>query len=118
MTDATRTRMLSVFATRVGVLAANPVLEAAEAWGPQGDVSALKVWLRDPVTQRVLSLVKELAINPPSGVVSLDKLENYGLTSGLQLAARVMEDPTILFPQVFESSEQTALPEPDYSTSV
>jgi len=107
---------MSVFGTRVGVLVPNPVLEASVMWGPAGDTTALRAWLVDPVTVRVLGLIKELAVNPPSGLVGVDKIENYGLTSGLQLAARVMEDPTMLFPQVYDGPGPTARPEPDYET--
>ncbi len=117
MTDVERCRLEAVYATRGGVLKSNPVNDAAVRWGPDGDVNKLKEWLADETTRQIIDLLRELAFNPPSGLVSMDKLENYGLTSGLQLAVRVVEDPTILFTHAFDKAapERTASPEADYT---
>lgn len=116
MTSVMQNRILEAFSAPHGVLKSNPIIDAATLWGPNGDVSDLRAWLANPTTQRVLSLIKELAVNPPTRHVGNDKAENYGLTSGIQLAAQVMEDPTVLFPLVFAVADQTALIETDYST--
>jgi hypothetical protein len=120
MTSTMVERIMAAYATRGGALKPNPIVEASEVWGPNGSVDKLRAWMMDETTRRVVGLLQELAVNPPSGIVSVDKVENYGLTTGLQLAARVVEDPTMLFPDVFrdEAPGQTALPEADYSTGV
>lgn len=85
-------------------------------WGPDGMPDELRLWLDSPVTKLVVELVKELAMNPPTAYAG-SVVENYGLTTGLQLASAVIEDPTILFPGLFEEApQQTALPVADYNT--
>lgn len=108
MTEAARTRLDLGYYARTGALKDNPLIEASTLWGPDGDGDDLMRWINDPVTLRVVGLIQWLAANPPSGIVSVDKIENYGLTSGLQLAAQVMSDPTVLFPQAFISDQGTA----------
>lgn len=116
MTTVMQNRILGAFSAPYGVMRSNPIIEAAMLWGPDGDTADLREWLADPTTKRMIALVQELAVNPPTTHVGADKIENYGLTSGLQLAVQVLSDPTMLFPLVFAISEQTALPATDYST--
>lgn len=118
MTATEILRANASFSTRGGALRINPLVAASERWGPDGDVTALRAWMEDETTKQMIELIKELTFNPPPGLVSPDKLENYGMTTGLQLAVRVLEDPTILFAHVFEANDAggTALPDADYTT--
>lgn len=117
MTQSELVRVNSSFSMRGGALFKSPLAEAADRWGPDGDTVKLREWLNDPTTRQMVGLIKELTFNPPPGFVSTDKIENYGVTSGLQLAVRVLEDPTILFSERFENQgpRETVLPEADYT---
>ena len=118
MTPTEILRMNAAFLTRGGALRVNPITEASVRWGPEGDVEKLREWMADETTQQMVALIKELTFNPPPGIVSPDKLENYGMTTGIQLAVRVLEDPTILFADKFvaKNAGETALPDADYAT--
>ena len=119
MTASELVRINSAYSMRGGALFPSPIAEAAERWGPDGNVDRLRAWLKDETTIQMVGLIQEMALNPPSGFVSVNTIENYGVTTGLQLATRVLQDPTILFSDRFEKASpgQSALPEPDYSTS-
>jgi hypothetical protein len=111
-----KARIDSAYGFVNGVLAANPLKEAGDMWGPSGSSTELMRWLDDPVTKHIRECMNTLAMNPPCGLVSVDTNVNFGLTTGLQLATQVMLDPTILFAHVFEQPGETALPTPDYIT--
>ena len=60
-------------------------------------------WLAEPFSQLFVRAIEELADNPPllpsDGKESL--LVQYGVTTGLQLAAKVLSNPRRVFPDVF-----------------
>lgn len=61
-------------------------------------------WLADPYTQKFTRAIEELADNPPmlpSGARDTMILVQYGVTSGLQLAAKLLTNPKRVFPEVF-----------------
>lgn len=60
-------------------------------------------WLGDPYTQRMTRALEELADNPPPypGDTEASLLVQYGITTGLQLAAKLLTNPRRVFPDVF-----------------
>ena len=97
-----------------GVLALRRHLSRAEM------LDTFRKWADDPMTKLVLSAVRDLAV---SGPLSLDVKEvavQYGVTSGLNLAAQLMDDPSVVFPELFTGigSSSGRLPEENYETSV
>ena len=59
-------------------------------------------WLAEPFTQKVTRALEELSDNPPA--VGDDVALQYGLTTGLQLAVKLMTQPKRLFPEVFQDA--------------
>ena len=66
-------------------------------------------WRRNPMTIMFIDAVRELAINPPPAYVSPGDLGvEYGLTSGLSLAASLMDDPSSVYPHLFSAASPGA----------
>lgn len=66
-------------------------------------------WLALPVTQLVVRALEGLADNPPV-TRQQDVLTQYGLTSGLQLAVKLMTQPKRLYPEVFQDAAEKGGP--------
>lgn len=64
-------------------------------------------WRADPMTQMVTRALEELADNPPIDK-GIDVAQQYGFTSGLQLAIKLMTQPKRVFPEVFQDPRQPA----------
>ncbi len=97
-----------------GVLALRRSLSGTEMLG------AFRKWAEDPMTKLILSAVRDLAVNGPLALDVKETAVQYGVTAGLNLAAQLMDDPSVVFPELFvgiDSSSQ-ALPEENYETSV
>lgn len=59
-------------------------------------------WLAHPVTQLVVRALEELADNPSDRLSQQDVLLQYGVTSGLQTAVKLMTQPKRLYPELFQ----------------
>ena len=72
------------------------------------------------MTKLVLSAVRDLAVNGPLSLDVKETAVQYGVTSGLNLAAQLMDDPSVVFPELFTGigSSPKRLPEENYETSV
>ena len=87
---------------------ANPAVAAFRAFLTSGKTAedAYYAWLAEPITQLVTRAIEELADNPPLAGKS-DGIEvQYGVTSGLQLAAKLMTQPRRLYPEVFHDARR------------
>ena len=75
-------------------------------------------WLALPTTQRMVRALEELADNPAP--LSCDTKETllvqYGITTGLQLAAKLLSSPRRVFPEVFR--DRAAAPDGDLGSYV
>lgn len=87
---------------------ANPAVAELKATLMSGRATedAFYAWLADPFTQKVARAIEELADNPPA--VGDDIALQYGLTTGLQLAAKIMTQPKRVFPEVFQDAKPAA----------
>lgn len=66
-------------------------------------------WLALPMTQLIVRALEELADNPPVSQQQ-DIVAQYGVTSGLQLAAKLMTQPKRVFPEVFQDAREQGGP--------
>ena len=75
-------------------------------------------WLSLPYTQRMVRALEELADNPAP--LQTDTAETllvqYGITTGLQLAAKLLSNPRRVFPEVFR--DPAAQPDGDLGSYV
>lgn len=84
----------------------SPAVAALKAALMSGKSSedAFYQWLAEPFTQAVTRALEELADNPPA--TGADVALQYGFTSGLQLAVKLMTQPKRVFPEVFQDAPQ------------
>lgn len=62
-------------------------------------------WRDNPVTLAYLGALRVLMTTPPAGYVPTDSVElQFGVQSGVALAAQLADDPTSLFPSLFLST--------------
>ena len=96
-----------------GVLALRRTLSRAEM------LDAFRKWAEDPMTKLVLSAVRDLATNGPLSFDVKETAVQYGVTSGLNLAAQLMDDPSVVYPELFTGIDSSSmrLPEENYETS-
>lgn len=82
----------------------SPAVAALKAALMSGKASedAFYQWLAEPFTQAVTRALEEIADNPP--VVGADIALQYGFTSGLQFAIKLMTQPKRVFPEVFQDA--------------
>jgi len=87
----------------------SPAITAFRAFLTTGKAAedAFYAWLGDPMTQRVLQVLEEFSDNPPVPSGS-DIAVQYGVTTGLQMAIKVMAQPKRLFPEVFQDARTEA----------
>lgn len=74
-------------------------------------------WRRHPVSMMLVDALRELAMEPPAAYVDTDSIPvQYGVSSGLGLAASILDDPSVLYPHLFTgvAPGAQALPEADY----
>ena len=65
-------------------------------------------WRGNPATVRFLGAIRALASNVPPAYLNRDSVElQYGVTSGLGLAASLIDDPTSVYPELFKKSVST-----------
>jgi hypothetical protein len=77
------------------------------------------IWRRDPMTMLLIDAIRELSATPPPGYIdTADIGPQYGVSSGLSLAAAVLDDPSTLFPHLFTGAAPGSgeLPPSDYGT--
>lgn len=83
-------------------------------------LDAFRKWADDPMTKLVLAAVRDLSVNGPVNLDVKETAVQYGVTAGLNLAAQLMDDPSVVFPELFTGidSSSVTLPEENYETSV
>lgn len=78
-----------------------------ESFSAQATEETYNKWLKNPVTQKVLSLLDELSFLPAGVVTPLETGDagiDYGVTLGLQFATRLARNPALFLP-VFVATE-------------
>lgn len=81
--------------------------------------SAFNEWRSQPLTLMFVDAIRELGVNPPAAYLETDSIPvQYGVSSGLALAAGVLDDPSVLFPNLFTGATpgaQATMLETDYA---
>lgn len=72
------------------------------------------------MTRLVLSAIRDLSVFGPPGVEESGIAVQYGMTAGLNLAAQLIDDPSVVYPELFTGvvSESVRIPDENYTTSV
>lgn len=86
-----------------------------ETGGPTGFIE----WRKSPYTLSLLHALRCLAMTRVDG--ERDVLLQSGMTEGLSLAAQLVDDPSVLWPNVFAGAPgapASKSPEEDFNTSV
>lgn len=73
----------------------------------EGGPTQFLEWRRAPLTVALLSALQELALNPPPEMSGDSQLTQYGVTQGLSLAATLLSDPTVVWPDLFNAAQNT-----------
>lgn len=96
-----------------GVLALRRTLSRADM------LDAFRKWSEEPMTRLVLSAVRDLATNGPVHLDAKEIAVQYGVTSGLNLAAQLIDDPSVVYPELFTGVQTSSigLPTENYETS-
>jgi hypothetical protein len=84
-----------------GVHVPNGIERLMAATGPQSNPVHLQEWHQSGITKVMIGALSELAFNPPVVLPPDAMTLQYGITLGLQLAERMLRDPTSLFPHLF-----------------
>lgn len=84
--------------------AGNPAVTEFRTFLTSGKAAedAFYEWLALPMTQLVVRALEELADNPSDALPQQDVLLQYGVTSGLQIAVKLMTQPKRLYPELFK----------------
>ena len=77
-------------------------------------------WSEQVETKLVADALRDLSLNGPVGMANppQDALIQYGMSLGLSLAAQLVTDPTVVFPELFQGRPVAlpSAPDADYST--
>lgn len=99
MSDAVQDRLASVAPGRFG---GPGVAEFRRKYAADSMAQAYADFANTPVTRSVRAVLKDLALHPPAVVGDGASVAvQHGLTLGLGLAAQLLEDPTLVFPELF-----------------
>lgn len=102
-----------------GKLAGSAVAEILRKFAPVRSAGDFMEWRRNPMTMLFIDAIREMAVAPPPGYVSQgDLCVDYGLTSGLTLAASLMDDPSSVYMHLFSDATPgagTGTEEPGYT---
>ncbi len=86
---------------------------------PRTAYSGHQEWMRNPWTQRFIAALRTAALHQPPSLAGGDTKTQYGVTSGLVLAATLLEDPGAViagcFTQEPEDSNQAQTVETEYT---
>lgn len=99
---------------------ASGVVALRRALSAQGSLDSFRRWANDPMTRLVLSAIRDLSVFGPPGVDESGIAVQYGMTAGLNLAAQLIDDPSVVYPELFTGvmSEGVRIPDENYTTSV
>jgi hypothetical protein len=77
-------------------------------------------WANQEETKLAVKAIQDLALNGPVGMNQQPEgyAVQYGMTIGLQLAAQILIDPSVIFPEVFRGGVRAPVPTPtpDYES--
>ena len=93
---------VSLSATRGGRFSPGGLVDFLSFFSNKETLEEFLKWRGHPATVRFLGAIRGLSANVPPAYLNRDSVElQYGVTSGLGLAASLIDDPTSLFPELF-----------------
>lgn len=102
--------------TRIGAVKPGGYIEPSgladlkDTLGRPGVVSAFHTWKTQRMTQLVAGAIRDLIVNQPLGIADEDRLVQYGITQGLEMAYQLVSDPSVLLPGVFGQGTSPGAP--------
>ena len=115
---------MDVLATRMAGRALRPdgfyspggLIALRELLSADADASAFSAWRGNPLTEAFVSALRDLALQPAPAMLDCSEIPvQYGVTCGLQIAARLLDDPTAVVPGVLGTRrDQAPLEPPQY----
>lgn len=122
MNKSTGARVTLARSVSRGTFAFNGAEAFASRFGSEKSLNDFVAWRDHPVTRLYLGALRALAFTVPPMYVSKDSVEmQYGVQSGVELAAMLADDPTSVFPDMFTGATSGAGSEthddPDYAVS-
>lgn len=105
MDSPAKTRLATV--TPDGILVPSGVATFRRRFTDPATAEMFSAWSEQQITQLVLKVLQDLAVNGPIGMASQPDgtAIQYGFTAGLNFAAQLMTDPSIIFPEVFRGTQ-------------
>lgn len=100
-----------------GVLSSGVAELVRKMTGSQA-VSAFKDWAANPITVLFRNALRDMALNGPPVAESSEIAVQYGMSLGLGLAAQLVDDPSVVFQQVFRDPAATPPNNPSFEYSL
>lgn len=89
-------------ARKGGSLMGNAVARLKNRFGTAASADAFANWRMMPETQLFIDALRECAMNPINVAMDTDSVEvQFGVTSGFQVAASILDDPSSIFHDLF-----------------
>jgi len=82
----------------------------AETLGRPGVSASFHTWKTQGMTKLVANAIRDLVMNQPLGISDEDRMVQYGITQGLEMAYQLMSDPSVLLPGVFGQGTGPGVP--------
>jgi hypothetical protein len=102
-------RMKVAAARKGGRLIGSAVERLINRFKGADSADAFATWRMNPDTQLFIDALRECAIQPSIVNQETDSYEvQYGLTSGLQLSAMILDDPSMIFTGLFGATPSSA----------
>lgn len=99
---APATRVKLAAARKGGRLTGSALVRLINRFRNPADADGFAAWRMLPDTQLFIDALRECAIQPAILNQESDSYEvQYGFTSGLQLSAMLLDDPSSIFPELF-----------------
>ena len=87
-----------------GLLGPSGVANFRRLYSGQDKAEPFHQWASLTGTRLLRDALRDIALHTPPGLTGVeDPLVQYGMSLGLSLAARLMEDPSSVFPELFTS---------------
>jgi hypothetical protein len=99
--SAERVRLVQARPVRLG----SALAYLRERFSSEESLEAFIRWRNLPETLLLIETLRELAENPPAAYVAAEDIGvQYGVSSGISLAAAFIGDPTMLYAELFTGS--------------
>lgn len=116
MADHVTERVDSTMEQPVGLLHVPGTLRFRQTLANREAAPIYDKWAGDEMGKMVVRTLRDLALHAPKEPSNSDI--QYGISLGLSMAAQLIEDPSTVFPTIFNANNQrppTVIPAPSFS---